>query len=80
MADEGKSNSGDADLEKLLSRVENLKEEQKEIAEQIKDVKAEAKSLGYDMKAFSAILSLRAKDAETREAIGLYADRLGVFG
>lgn len=80
MADEAKSNSADPELEKLLSRVENLKEEQKEIAEQIKEVKDEAKARGYDMKAFGAILSLRAKDKGTREMIGLYADRLGVFG
>lgn len=72
--------NNDPELEKLLQRVENLKDEQAEIAEQIKDVKGEAKAKGYDMKAFNAILSLRAKDAETRGMIGLYADRLGVFG
>lgn len=80
MTEEQKSNSADPELERLLSRCENLKEEQKEIAEQIKDVKAEAKARGYDMKAFNTILSLRAKDKDTREMIGLYADRLGVFG
>lgn len=79
MADAPKSNSGDPELEKLLQRVENLKDEQSEIADQIKEVKAEAKAKGYDMKAFSAVLSLRAKDSGTRELIGLYADRLGVF-
>lgn len=72
--------NGDPELEKLLSRVEALKDEQKEIAEQIKEVKAEAKGMGYDMKAFGAVLSLRAKSKETREMIGIYADRLGVFG
>ena len=80
MADEQKSNSADPELEQLLSRVENLRDEQKEVAEQIKEVKAEAKARGYDMKAFNTILSLRAKDGETRAMIGLYADRLGVFG
>lgn len=72
--------NNDPELLKLLERVESLKEQQKEIAEDIKDVKAEAKAKGYDMKAFSAVLSLRAKDRATREMIGLYADRLGVFG
>lgn len=80
MTDEPKSNSADPELEKLLSRCENLKEEQKEIADQIKEVKAEAKARGYDMKAFGVVLSLRAKDSETRAMIGLYADRLGVLG
>jgi uncharacterized protein (UPF0335 family) len=74
------SNSGDPELEALLSRVENLKEGQKEIAQEIKEVKAEAKAMGYDMKAFGAVLSLRSKAKETREMIGIYADRLGVFG
>lgn len=76
----GKGHNGDPELEELLQRVETLKEEQKEIAGQIKEVKAEAKGAGYDMKAFGAILSLRAKSKGTREMIGDYADRLGVFG
>lgn len=80
MAEEPKSNSGDPELERLLQRVENLKDEQKEIAEQIKDVKAEAAARGYDMAAFSAILTLRAKKPEVRQMIGVYADNLGVFG
>lgn len=77
---EKESNSGDPGLEKLLQRVESLKESQKVIAEDIKEVKSEAKKMGYDVKAFGAVLSLRAKDKDTREMIGLYADRLGVFG
>ena len=78
MAEAG--HNGDPTLLKLLERVENLRDEQKEVAEQIKEVKAVAKAAGYDMKAFGAILSLRAKDTDTRAMIGLYADRLGVFG
>lgn len=74
------SNVAAQELESLLQRVENLKEQQAEIAEDIKEVKAEAKARGYDMKAFSVMLSLRAKDAETRKIIGLYADRLDIFG
>lgn len=79
MADIG-HNSTAAMLENYLSRVENLREEQKEVAEQIKEVKAEAKASGFDMKAFNAMLSLRAKNAETRLLIGLYAEHLGIFG
>ena len=78
MAEAG--HNGDRQLLALLERVENLHDEQKEVAEQIKEVKAEAKAAGYDMKAFNTILSLRAKDTDTRAMIGLYADRLGVFG
>jgi uncharacterized protein (UPF0335 family) len=57
-----------------------LDDQKAEIAEEIKEVKAEAKSKGYDMKAFNAMLSLRKKDQNTREMIGHYADVLGVFG
>lgn len=73
-------NSGAKELEALLSRVENLREEQKEIAAQVKEVKAEAKARGFDMKAFAAVLSLRAKPKDVREVIGIYADKLGIFG
>lgn len=67
-------------LESFLDRVERLKDEQKEIGLSIKDVKAEAKAAGYDMKAFNAMLSLRAKPKEVRTMIGFYADVLGVLG
>ena len=78
MAEAG--HNGDPELRKLLERVESLKEQQAEIADEIKEVKAEAKSKGYDMKAFNTVLSLRAKKPDTRAMIGLYADRLGIFG
>lgn len=68
-----------ADLEALLRRVENIQEQQAELAEDIKSVKAEAKAKGYDMKAFSAMLSLRKKDDATRRMIGFYADTLDLF-
>jgi uncharacterized protein (UPF0335 family) len=79
MAEAG-DNVAKIELEQFLQRVERLKDEQAEIAEQVKEVKAEAKGRGYDMKAFNAMLSLRAKDTDTRRMIGLYADKLDIFG
>lgn len=73
------STAAKADLEALLRRVENIQEQQAELAEDIKSVKAEAKAKGYDMKAFNAMVSLRKKDEATRRMIGLYADTLDLF-
>jgi uncharacterized protein (UPF0335 family) len=68
-----------AELRSFLERVERLQEEQAALAEDIKTVKAEAKAKGHNMKAFSAMLSLRKKDEETRQMIGVYADALDIF-
>lgn len=64
MTQEG-SNSG-AMLKGFLERVERLEEEKKSLQSGIKDVKAEAKAVGFDMRAFNEMLKLRALDAETR--------------
>lgn len=76
--------NNDHDLLRIVERIESLRATLKETADDIngdiKDLKAEAKAKGYDMKALNTVLSLRAKSQETREMIGLYADRLGVFG
>lgn len=76
--------NNDPDLSRIVERIESLqaalKEATDDIKGDIKDLKAEAKAKGYDSKALNAVLSLRAKDKGTREMIGLYADRLGVFG
>ncbi|WP_292365120.1 GapR family DNA-binding domain-containing protein [Mesorhizobium sp.] len=67
-------------LRNYAERIERLDEERKEIGDQIKEVKAEAKADGFNSKALNAVLSLRKKDEETRTAIGLYAEALGCFG
>lgn len=70
-------------LRSFLERVERLQEEKKAIADDIKDVFAEAKGNGYDGKAMRAILKMRAEDADARrehEAIvKLYAEAIGLF-
>ncbi len=52
------------ELRLLIERAERLEEEKKGIADDIKDVMAEAKSRGYDTKAIRKIMSIRKKKKE----------------
>lgn len=52
------------ELRLLIERAERLEEEKKGIAEDIKDVFAEAKSRGYDAKAIRTVLAIRKKKRE----------------
>jgi uncharacterized protein (UPF0335 family) len=53
-------------LRLIVERVERLEEERKAVADQIKEVYGEAKSLGYDVKALRKVVSLRKKDRDQR--------------
>jgi uncharacterized protein (UPF0335 family) len=53
-------------LKAFVERIERLEEEKKTIAEDIRDVYAEAKGNGYDTKALRKIVSLRKKDQRER--------------
>jgi uncharacterized protein (UPF0335 family) len=69
-------------LESICVRVERLEEEKKGIADDIKDVKAEAKAQGYNGKMVNRMLTLRKMKPEVREeedAIeDAYRDELGI--
>lgn len=54
-------------LKSIIARVEKLEEEKAAIADDIKDVFAEAKGNGYDVKAIRQIIKLRKMDAQERE-------------
>lgn len=54
-------------LRQTVSRIERLEMEKKEIADQIKDVYAEAKAMGYDTKALRQCVRLRKQDKAERE-------------
>ena len=54
------------ELRLLVERAERLEEEKRGIADDIKDVFAEAKSRGYDAKAIRVILRLRKMRREDR--------------
>lgn len=69
-------------LRALIERIERLEEEKKTIADDIKDVYAEAKGNGFDTKAIRTIIRLRKQDqAEREEAetiLDLYMAALGM--
>jgi uncharacterized protein (UPF0335 family) len=53
-------------LKAFVERVERLEEEKKAIADDVRDVYAEAKANGFDTKALRAIVRLRKLDADER--------------
>lgn len=54
-------------LRAFVERIEKLEEEKKAIADDIKDVFAEAKVNGFDVKALRAVIRLRKMDAGERQ-------------
>ena len=54
-------------LKAFVERVERLEEEKKAIADDIRDVYAEAKANGFDTKALRAIVRLRKQDPDERK-------------
>ena len=53
-------------LKAFVERIERLEEEKKTIADDIRDVYAEAKGAGFDVKALRTIVRLRKQDADER--------------
>ena len=53
-------------LKAFVERIERLEEEKKAIADDIRDVYAEAKGNGFDVKALRTIVRLRKQDANER--------------
>ena len=70
------------DLKNLVSKIESLEDEKKEISDQIKDVYSEAKSKGYEVKILKNVIKLRKKDrnklAEEDELMETYREALGL--
>jgi len=54
-------------LKSFVERIERLEEEKSSIADDIKDVYTEAKSVGYDTKTIRKIIKLRKMDAADRD-------------
>ncbi|HTV36001.1 MAG TPA: DUF2312 domain-containing protein [Xanthobacteraceae bacterium] len=54
-------------LKAIVERIERLEEEKKAIADDIRDVYAEAKVNGYDVKALRSVVRLRKQDANERK-------------
>ena len=69
-------NSGAADdrLRLLIERIERLEEEKKGVADDIKDVFAEAKAVGYDPKIMREIIKLRKMKPDDRRERDMLID------
>ncbi len=59
-------NSVDDRLQLLIERIERLEEKKKGVADDIKDVYAEAKATGYDAKIMREIVRLRKMNPDAR--------------
>ncbi|MFC7292534.1 DUF2312 domain-containing protein [Hirschia litorea] len=68
-------------LRQSIEKVERLEIEKKEVAEQIKEVFAEAKAFGFDPKAMKEVIKHRKMDPDKREeeelVLGTYLAALG---
>ncbi len=69
-------------LKSLVERIERLEEEKKAIADDIRDVFAEAKGQGFDTKIMRQVIRLRKKDTAERQEeealLDLYLHALGM--
>ncbi|MCT8971671.1 MULTISPECIES: DUF2312 domain-containing protein [Microbaculum] len=54
-------------LHSIVQRIERLEEEKKALADDIRDVYAEAKANGFDVKALRTIVKLRKQDTAERQ-------------
>ncbi|MBY6091576.1 DUF2312 domain-containing protein [Pseudooceanicola sp. 502str34] len=70
------------ELRQFIERYERLETEKKDIAEQQKEVMAEAKGRGYDTKVMRKVISLRKRDkddiAEEEAILEMYKEALGM--
>jgi uncharacterized protein (UPF0335 family) len=68
-------------LRQFVARVERLESEKADLAQDLKEVYAEAKSLGFDTKAIRAVIRARKQDARERDeaqmVFDLYWDVVG---
>ncbi|NDR59437.1 DUF2312 domain-containing protein [Aliiruegeria sabulilitoris] len=83
------TNAGDAtykvaagELRQFIERYERLEAEKKDIAEQQKEVMAEAKARGYDTKVLRKVIALRKREpddiAEEEAVLEMYKEALGM--
>jgi len=76
------TNATAGQLKAFIERIERLEDEKKGIADDIKDVYAEAKANGFDAKVIRKIVSIRKQDQNERkeqdEILSLYLQALGM--
>lgn len=73
MSDQGIGHNSEAaaqfsrdQLKAIIERIERQEEEKKVISDEIRDIYAEAKGNGYDVKALRTVVRLRKQDINTR--------------
>lgn len=70
-------------LRQTVAKIERLEEDKKEVAEQIKEIYAEAKAFGFDTKALRAVIRIRKIDQAEREEqemiLDTYLQALGLL-
>jgi len=83
MATNVKTTFAEGQLKSIVDRIERLEEEKKAIAADIKEVYAEAKGNGYDIKILRKIISLRKKEIgermEEEAMLDVYLSALGMM-
>jgi uncharacterized protein (UPF0335 family) len=71
-----------AELRSFVERYERLEAEKKDIADQAKEVLAEARGRGYDVKVLRKLIALRRREpadvSEEEALLQLYRDALGM--
>ena len=81
-ASEAQYNVTADELRQFIERFEHLEAEKKDIAEQQKEVMAEAKGRGYNTKVMRKIIALRKRDAddiaEEEAVLEMYKSALGM--
>ena len=69
-------------LKAYIERIERLEEEKAGLAEDVKDIYAEAKPAGFDVKTMRAVVKIRKMDNEKRreqeELLSLYKSAIGI--
>ena len=68
-------------LKSIIERIERLEQEKAEISEQIKEVFAEAKGNGFDVKIINKVIRIRKQDRAKRQEeeaiLDLYLSAIG---
>lgn len=82
-ADEPSTKFAKEQLRSIIERIERMEEEKKVISDDIKDIYAEAKGNGYDVKALRTLVRMRKQDpnerAEAETILELYMHALGMI-
>lgn len=78
----GHNSAAGNQLKSIVERIERLEEEKKALADDIKDVYAEAKANGFDTKTLRTLIRIRKQDqaerAEQLALLDLYLNALGM--